>query len=326
MSVEAAGRILVVTVGGGTGSSTLLRGLKRYVDRIEITAIVTTFDDGGSSGKLRDEFGVPALGDLRRCVGALLPPAFDGSAISEMLEHRFASEGPLNDHSLGNLMLLGVWQRSESLSDAIDSVTESLGLLGRVIPVSEHPTTLCAELGDGSIVRGESAVGDRNEALFGQSNVYLDPPVRANPAALRALLAADVVLLGPGDLFASVIPNLLADGVTEAIGQSSCRILQVCNVAMKAGEIGGYATSDFVKSVNRYLGRGEKRVDAILVNETRIGSAQLDDSVEVDDDLSEIVDVVAARNLSDDNSPRRHDSAKLASAVMEYVDGVIVSR
>ena len=326
MSVEATGRIRVVTVGGGTGSSVLLRGLKRYVNRIDITAIVTAFDDGGSSGKLREEFGVPALGDLRRCIGALLPPAFDGTAIPGMLEHRFTSEGALNDHSLGNLMLLGMWQRSASLSDAIESLTESMGLLGRVIPASDHPTTLCAELVDGSIVRGESAVGDRNEALFGQSNVYLDPPVPANHAALEAVLAADVVILGPGDLFASVIPNLLADGVTEAICQSSCRILQICNIATKAGETGTYAASDFVKSVNRYLGRGETRVDAILVNETRIGSAQLDDAVEVDDDLSEIVEVVAARNLADDVSPRRHDSAKFAAAVMEFVDAAIGSR
>ena len=326
MNGEASSRIRVVTVGGGTGSSVLLRGLKRYADRIDITAIVTTFDDGGSSGRLREEFGVPALGDLRRCIGALLPEDAERPALEGMLEHRFSSVGAMDGHSLGNLMLLGAMQRSKSLSNTIELIADSLNLSGRVVPVSDQPSDLCAELEDGELISGESAVGDRNEALFGASNVYLDPSVNANPAALEALAAADIVVLGPGDLFASVIPNLLADGVTDMLRQSSCRILQVCNIATKAGEIGGYVASDFVKSVNRYLENGEKRIDAILVNETRIGSGRLDGAIEVDEGLSEIVDVVLVRDMSDDDSARRHDPDKLASAVMEYIDATIGNR
>ncbi len=319
-------RIRIVAIGGGTGSSVLLRGLKRYADRIDITAIVTTFDDGGSSGRLGDEFGVPALGDLRRCIAALLPEGAEYCVVEGMLEHRFSSDGSMDGHSLGNLMLLGMWQRYGSLSDAIDSMNESLDLLGRVVSVSDHPTMLCAELEDGSIICGESAVGDRNEALFGQSNVFLDPSVPANPAALKALEVADVVILGPGDLFASVVPNLLANGVTEAISQSSCRIFQVCNITKKAGEAGRYVASDFVKSVNRYLGKGDKRVDAILVNEPELGTNQDIVPVECDDEVLVLVDNVLARRVSDETAPRRHDSDKLAAAVMEYVDAVIGSR
>ena len=238
MNVDSSDRVRLVTIGGGTGSSVLLRGLKRYADRIDITAIVTTFDDGGSSGRLRDEFRVPALGDLRRCIAALLPEDAEYSVIDGMLEHRFSSSGSMDGHSLGNLMLLGAMQRSGSLSDAIDSIGSSLRLAGRVVPVSDEPSHLCAELEDGTLIQGESAVGDRNEELFGASRIYLEPPVSANPNALTAIRNADVVVLGPGDLFASVIPNLLPDGVIEAISQSSCRILQVCNIAMKAGEAG----------------------------------------------------------------------------------------
>ena len=323
MSCGSTRRIRVVTVGGGTGSSVLLRGLKRHADRIDITAIVTTFDDGGSSGRLRHEFGVPALGDIRRCIAALLPPDFEDSTIGWMLEHRLTSDGPLNDHSLGNLMLLSAWQRSESLSEAIDSIAGSLNLIGRVIPVSDETSGLCAELEDGELICGESAVGERNEDLFGPSRIYLDPPVTANPDALVALREADVVILGPGDLFASVIPNLVPDGVIEAISESSSRILQVCNIAAKAGETVGYTASDFVQSVNRYLESSGKGVDVILVDEKGIGSSKVDGAIEIDDGLSDIVEVVTARDLSDDVSPRRHDSERLAAAILEYVDAVI---
>ncbi len=326
MNVDSSDRVRVVTIGGGTGSSVLLRGLKRYVDRVNITAIVTTFDDGGSSGRLRNELGVPALGDLRRCIAALLPEDAEYSAVERMFEHRFGSVGSLDGHSLGNLILLGMWQRYGSLSDAVASIGSSLHLAGRVVPISDEPSHLCAELEDGTLIQGESAVGDRNEDLFGASRIYLDPSVNANPNALAAILKADVVVLGPGDLFASVIPNLLPDGVPEAINQSSCRILQVCNIAMKAGEVGGYAASDFVKSVNRYLGRSDKRVDAILVNKPELETNQDVVPVECDDEVRVLVDNVLARRVSDETAPHRHDSDRLAAAVMEYVDAVIESR
>lgn len=322
MNIQSSTRLRVVTIGGGTGSSILLRGLKRYIDQIDITAIVTTFDDGGSSGRLRDEFGVPALGDIRRCVAALLPQDAENSAVEGMLEHRFGSAGSLDGHSLGNLMLLGAMQQTGSLSQAIDSIASSLNLVGRVIPVSDQPSNLFAELADGELISGESAVGDRNEALFGASMIYLDPSVPANPYALAALHKADVVVLTPGDLFASVIPNLLPDGVIEAISGSSGRILQVCNIAAKAGEAGSYVASDFVKAVNRYLGNGNKRVDAILVNKTPSGTNQDIVTVQCDDEVCTLVDNVLARRMSDETAPRHHRSDKLAAAVMEYVDPV----
>ena len=326
MNGDSSDRVRVVTIGGGTGSSVLLRGLKRYADRIDITAIVATFDDGGSSGRLRNEFGVPALGDLRRCIAALMPEKAEYSVIEGMFEHRFSSGGSIDGHSLGNLMLLAAKERSGSLGDAIDSISSSLNLAGRVVPISDEPSDLCAELENDTLIRGESAVGDQNEALFGPSRIYLDPPLAANPDALAALLKADVVILGPGDLFASVIPNLLPDGVIEAISQSSCRILQVCNIAMKAGEAGRYAASDFVKSVNQYLGKGNRRVGAILVNKAELGTTRNIRPVECDDEVRALVDNVLSQRVSDETAPRRHDSDKLAVTVMEYVDAFIDRR
>ena len=326
MNIASSDRVRVVTVGGGTGSSVLLRGLKRYVDRIDITAIVTTFDDGGSSGGLRKEFGVPALGDLRRCVGALLPEDARYSPMEGMFEHRFSSDGPIDGHSLGNLMLLAEMQRIGGLSDAIDSIARRLNLAGSVLPVCEEPSNLCAELSDGTLIRGESGVGDQNEVLFGASRIYLDPPVAANPRAVAALRNADVVILGPGDLFASVIPNLLPDGVIEAIGLSSCRILQVCNIAMKEGEMVGYAASDFVKSANRYLSDGNNRVGAIVVNTPESERHGVIRPIECDDEVHGLVDDVLERRVFDESAPRLHDSEELAAAVMDWVDAVIESR
>ena len=319
-------RVRIVTVGGGTGSSTLLRGLKRYADRIDITAIVTTFDDGGSSGRLRDEYGVPALGDVRRCIAALIPPGAMFDKIRDGFEFRFETATQLKGHAFGNLLLLMAMQRKSSLTKAIDSISNSLNLLGRVIPVSETPSDVCATLADGTVIRGESTVGARNEELFGKSQVYLDPAVTANPDALDALRNADVVVLGPGDLFTSVIPNIVAEGVADAVRNSQARILQICNIAKKRSESGGYSASDFVATANRYLNSvakaqsPDRRVDALILNEFEAGSPQPENAVELDPQLHEQVDTILVRPIASAADPRVHDPEKLASAVTEYVD------
>ena len=319
-------RVRIVTVGGGTGSSTLLRGLKRYADRIDITAIVTTFDDGGSSGRLRDEYGVPALGDVRRCIAALISPGAMFDKIRDGFEFRFETATQLKGHAFGNLLLLMAMQRKSSLTKAIDSISNSLNLLGRVIPVSETPSDVCATLEDGTVIRGESTVGARNEELFGKSQVYLDPAVTANPDALDALRNADVVILGPGDLFTSVIPNIVAEGVADAVRDSQARILQICNIAKKRSESGGYSASDFVATANRYLNSvakaqsPDRRVDALILNEFEAGSPQPENAVELDPQLHEQVDTILVRPIASATDPRVHDPEKLASAVMEYVD------
>ncbi len=317
-------RLNVVTIGGGTGSSILLRGLKRYVDRIDITAIVTTFDDGGSSGILRREYGVPALGDLRRCIAVLLPEEHEDTAIDWMLEHRFEQGGSLQNHALGNLMLLAACQRTGDLSSAVDEVTKAFRLLGRAVPVSDEPTTLCAETEKGDVIRGESKIGSWSHSRSPLARVYLDPPVDANRAAIKALNSAHLIVLGPGDLFTSVIPNLLPRRVNEAIAGSGAQILQICNTANASRETEGFAVSDYVRTVNAYLRVSNqsdvKKVGAMIVNQPRPGAGVPEKSVEIDSGIHSEVGNVLARSVADDSNPRVHHANRLAAAVIEYVD------
>ena len=325
-------RIRIVAIGGGTGLPILLRGLKRYTDKIELAAIVTTFDDGGSSGRLRQEFGVPALGDLRRCVTALLPDYVDESSIGRMLEHRFSSTGTLNGHTLGNLILLAMTQRLGGLAEASEAARIAFGSLERAIPVSSEPSSLCAKLEDGTILRGESVIDTRNQLGIGVARVYLDPPVEVNTDAFGELLDADIVILGPGDLYTSVIANLLPDGVLTALRVSKCKILQICNIANKVGETSGYKTSDFARVANHYLESDDsvlspgRCVDAMIVNESTNRMIEFADPVELDDELHDLVKTVLVRPVAHSEIPRIHDPDKLASAVMEYIDATIGSR
>ncbi|MDE2724120.1 MAG: YvcK family protein [Gemmatimonadota bacterium] len=330
MKSASSSRLKIVTIGGGTGSSILLRGLKRYAYRLDITAIVTVFDDGGSSGRLSEEFGVPALGDIRRCIAALLPESEKTATLDSMLGHRFTSGGPLNDHSLGNMMLLGVWQKYGSLARAVEEWVGDFGLLGDVIPVSDRPARVCAILEDGTMIRGETQLGAQNQALFGSSHVYLEPRVAANSAALEALDQAQIVVLCPGDLFTSVIPNLLPEGVSDALNASSAKILQVSNTTFKSGEDGGYVASDFVATVNRYLNSSldedfgtPRGVDAMIVNVFDPHSAMVPDAIPTDARIYEQVETVLSRSLSHASDRRVHDADKLGAAVMEYVDAAI---
>ena len=324
MDSGSSKRVNVVTIGGGTGSSILLRGLKRYVDRINITAVVTTFDDGGSSGVLRREYDVPALGDLRRCIAALLPEEHEDTAIEWMLEHRFEQASALQNHALGNLMLLAACQRTGDLSSAVDEVTKAFRLLGRVVPVSDEPTTLCAETEKGDVIRGESKIGSWLHSRSPLAKVHLDPPVVANRAAIEAIGSANLIVLGPGDLFTSVIPNLLPRGVREAISNGDGRVLQICNTANASRETEGFAASDYVRTVNAYLRVSNqsdvKKVGAMIVNQPRPGAGVPENPVEIDSGIHSEVGNVLARSVADDSNPRVHDANRLAAAVIEYID------
>ncbi|MBI4220994.1 MAG: YvcK family protein, partial [Chloroflexi bacterium] len=218
----------VVVMGGGTGCSSVLRGLKRHTDRI--TAIVTMFDSGGSSGILREEFGYPPLGDLRQCLVALGEEGEATEALRDAFEFRFSKESSLNGHSVGNLLLAALTTLHRDVEGAIAEMSQILRLKGRVIPVSLAQADLCAELEDGTIVRGESRIDLRRKSLPRIREVFLDPGAPANPRAMEAILEADAVVLGPGDLYTSVIPNLLADGIVPALRKTTAALVYVCNL------------------------------------------------------------------------------------------------
>ena len=302
----------IVTIGGGTGSSVLLRGLREHAAGIDVAAVVTTFDDGGSSGRLRREFGVPALGDLRRCVAALAA----SDAVAETFELRFGdASGALAGDAFGNLLLLAAWQRCGSLTEAVAEVGRAVDARGRVLPVSDAPSTLCARYSDGAVARGESAIDRGGVSESAIAEVYLDPPAAATDAALAAVRAADVIVLGPGDLYTSVVPNLLAGGMADALRGSRGRIVLVCNLRTKRGETDGFTASDFVRVVDGYLRVGGPRVDALVVHRS---DGDVDGGfVAVDDvGLSRFDGLeVLAGDFVGDGDGSMHDGRALAGAV-----------
>ncbi len=312
----------IVVIGGGSGSSVILNGLKRY--EAEITAIVSMFDSGGSSGLLRTEFGYPPFGDLRQCLLALSEDSETAQTLQPLLDFRFHKDSSLQGHNLGNLMLAGLTSLSD-LEGAVNSLSQVLKIRGRVVPVSLDKGDLCAELEDRSILRGETKIDLRGRPLPRIEKVFLEPAASANPRAVQAILEADVVVLGPGDLYTSIIPNLLVCGIPEALKQTSATLIYVCNLMTKMGETDDFAASDFVAEINRYL-RGAK-IDWALVNTAAIspeitGKYAMEGARLVEPDLERLLDqgvkylgspVVGCQD------PVRHHSELLANGILNLV-------
>lgn len=253
----------VASIGGGTGSFTMLSELKRVVSNL--SAIVTMMDSGGSSRRLIDEFGRPLpLGDLRQALVAL---SRSRKLWGDIFSYRFpdSESGSIGGHSLGNLILHALLDlNGDDLIGALDDAEEILNTAGHVIPVTLDEAMLCAELSDGTLIEGETAIdipGDR--PVLPIKRVFLEPGASATPRARKALERADKVLIGPGDLFTSVIPCLLVDGIADAIRSCDGEVVYICNVMTKHGETDGFAASDFVREIHKYLGR---RVDTVIVN------------------------------------------------------------
>lgn len=255
----------VVGIGGGTGLSVLLDGLRRCAQDgaggpLEISAIVSVADDGGSTGNLRTHLGIPAVGDLRSCIVAL---SHGEPLWNEIFQYRFAGGNGLHGHSLGNLIVAALAQSNGGLHAAIDRLERPLRMTGRVLPVSEQGMTLCAELQGGEIVMGESKIPRSGKPI---ERVWLHPsdPEPAD-GVLEALADASAIVLGPGSLYTSIVPNLLVRGVPEAIRSSSALKILVCNLMTQPGETDGYDASAHLAAVERYLGRGV--IDVCLISE-----------------------------------------------------------
>jgi uncharacterized cofD-like protein len=251
----------IVVVGGGTGLFTALSGLRRH--DVDLTAVVTMADSGGSSGRLRDEFGTLPAGDVRRCLVALAADDSVGLLLRQLFEYRFDRGEGLAGHTFGNLLLTALGDLTGSMDGAIAEAARLLRIEGQVLPVTLAHSHLYAELVSGRILEGEKAIDTRKEAES-IKRVYLDPPAECTEAAREAILSADMVVVGPGDLYTSLMPNLLVQGIREAIAQSSAFSVYVCNVMTKHGETDGYAASDFLRVVTESLGDGV--LDAALLS------------------------------------------------------------
>ena len=252
----------VVVIGGGTGSYVALTGLCRK--GLRPTAVVSVADSGGSSGRLRDEFGHLPPGDVRQCLVALMPDEQQSLWLRQLFMYRFDRGEGLNGHTFGNLFLTALVEITGSLEQAIAAAADLLKIRGSVAPVTLGSSTLCARLRDGTTLRGEASIDQRSQAEVGIDHVYLDPPVFVNPQAKQAILDADVIVLGPGDLYTSVIPPLLVEGVVEALQATRARRIYVVNIMTKRGESDGYRAMDFANVIREYLGGA--RLDGVIVN------------------------------------------------------------
>jgi uncharacterized cofD-like protein len=249
----------IVVLGGGTGLSTLLRGLKTY--SANITAIVTVADDGGSSGRLRREIGVLPPGDIRNCLAAL---ADEEKLLTELFQYRFRVGDGLAGHSFGNLFLTVMSEVTGDIERAIAASSKVLAIRGQVLPATLSDMRLWAELADGRRIEGESHITEANGKIVRIGCTPADPP--ALPKAIQAIQEADYIIIGPGSLYTSIIPNLLVPDITEALGRSKAVRIYVCNIMTQPGETDAYTVADHIRTLDRVA--GQKLFDAVLVQKT----------------------------------------------------------
>ncbi|MHB1462351.1 MAG: gluconeogenesis factor YvcK family protein [Armatimonadota bacterium] len=304
----------VVVVGGGTGLSTMLRGLKQYTSNI--TAIVTVTDDGGSSGRLVEEFHVLPPGDIRNCLVAL---ADAEPTMQELFQYRFTSPPGLEGHSFGNLLIVAMTAITGDFENAIQKTSKVLAIKGRVLPSTLHQVRLLARMADGSEVEGETNIVAHPSAI---RQLELKPrDVLPPEEAIQAILEADVVVLGPGSVYTSVLPNLLVDSIARAIHRSSALKVYVCNVMTQPGETDRFSASDHVRAFKDHTDL--KVIDYVLVNTTRPAADVLNryastgaEFVEPDADrIRELGVKVVLGDFINENTIVRHDADKLAAAI-----------
>lgn len=309
----------IVVIGGGTGVFTVLTGLKEYP--YHLSAIVSMADDGGSTGVLREEFGTLPAGDIRRALIALSDS--NEKVLSELFNFRFGEETSLKGHSLGNLLITALEKITGSFSKAVDEAVRILNINGDVIPVTLSNTRLFAELEDGSIVEGESNIDiPKHNGNIRIKKIFLKPVVAANPKALEAIKNADAVILGPGDLFTSVLPNLIIPEISKAIQETKAKVIYNVNVMTKFGETNDYKASDFVKKMEEHI--GERFIDYITVNTEKptgdIVKRYEKENVEfVENDMKDDKRVISGEFLRH-GMFLRHDAEKLAKALSKIID------
>lgn len=306
----------IVAVGGGTGLSTMLKGIKKLTNNI--TAVVTVGDDGGSSGRLRHEMGVLPPGDIRNCIAAL---ADDEDLVTKLFQYRFKTGEGLEGHSFGNLFLTALCSITGNMVRAVQESSKVLSIRGRVLPSTLDDMKLAAELEDGTIVRGESSIPETGKRI---KRLFTEPAnCKALPDVLQAIKEADLIILGPGSLYTSVIPNLLIREISQAISKSSAKKIYVCNIMTQPGETTGYTASEHIKAILDHAGCPDM-IESVLVNNSLPDDLSPDYAaansypvvVDVDKIKALNINVVATR-LYEENEEKyvRHSPSRLARAI-----------
>ena len=325
---DQTGSLNVVAIGGGNGLSMLLSGLKAFVGsgnggspRIKhLSAIVTVSDDGGSSGRLRDELHILPPGDIRNCMVAL---SEDSRLLSKLFRHRFRGEGQLGGHSFGNIFLAALTQLTGDFSEAVRLSSEILASKGHIYPATMADVRLAAELDDGTIIRGETNIGRSGQKI---KRLYLEPEdCHPLPDAMNAIREADLITIGPGSLFTSLLPPILVEGVAEAIASSSAVKVFICNLMTQPGETDGFTSYRHFETIREYA--PAIRFDHIIVNNQPIsehqhelyaveGAEQIGVHGSISTHTVEGTNIVL-ENLLDQGDMVRHDPAKLARLVLD---------
>ena len=304
----------VVVMGGGTGLSTLLRGLKQFP--LDITAIVSVCDDGKSTGVLRKEFNIPAVGDLRRVIVSL---AETEPLIADLFNYRFSTYSDLNNHTVGNLLLTALANITGNISDGVESLSKVLNLKGKVLPLTEDNVTLMGKLEDGTIIEGEHKITEDHRKIL---DVFYKEEPKVNPKAIEAVKDADLIILSMGSVFTSIIPNLICKEMIDTIDSSKAKVMYVCNMTTQPGETDNFKVSDHVNLLNKYLGK--KKIDTIVVNSGHVdpdialkySNLEQKDIVIFDkENISKDINVISSNFVSIEEELIRHNVIKLSSYI-----------
>ena len=309
----------VVVLGGGTGSSTLVRGLKQFP--IDLTAIVSVCDDGRSTGVLREEFNIPAVGDIRRVLAAMSETE---PLVVDLFNYRFQTTSDLDGHTVGNLLLTASSEITGNLSDGIEALSKVFNLKGKVVPLTEDNVVLMGEMQDGTVIEGEHNITEYKSKI--KRVYYKEEPIAAKEA-VSAIENADLIILSMGSLFTSIIPNLICDDILRAMANSSGKIMYVCNMVTQPGETDDFTVSDHVKLLNQYL--GERKVDVVIANNGKIDeemarryeSLEQKDAVILDEEETKalVEKLIADDYVAVKNNLLRHHVMKVSMHIFGYL-------
>lgn len=306
----------IVVLGGGTGQSVLLKGLKRFP--FNITAVVSVSDDGKSSGKIRKELNVPAVGDVR---SVLISLSETEDIVEKMINYRFKSNGDLDGHSLGNLLLAGLTDIYGNLSNAVLQISKILNLKGEVLPLTNDNVVLMGKMSDGSVIEGEHNITLSDKKI---ERIYYKVNPRVNKTVIKRIKDADAIILSMGSVYTSIIPHLLCKDVIKAIDSSHAKIMYVCNVMTQPGETDGFTASDHINLLNSYLGK--RKIDTVITNSKKISkktqkiyeTLEQKDLVEIDSKNINI-EHINKPLIKVENDVIRHDNIKLALEIMNIL-------
>ena len=307
----------IVVLGGGTGQSILLGGLKKFP--FDITAVVSVCDDGSSTGKLRKEFQIPAMGDIRRVLIALSETE---DVVGKLVNYRFKeSSSDLNGHTVGNIILTALTDIFGNMSSGVKEITKILNLKGKVLPFTDDNAILMGEMEDGSIVEGEHNITESNKKI---KKVFYKKEPKVNKEVIKSIKNADAIVLSMGSLYTSIIPNLICKEVIDAIDESDARIIYVCNLFTQPGETDDFTVSDHIRLLNSYL--GNKKVDAVITNSEKVSKKILKkyetleqkDLVKVDSKKIDIENINKPF-IKMDGEILRHDAIKIGLEIMNIL-------